>query len=430
MRSPGSAGNAAQKTRQGLRRKEGVMKRESKTPSSSWIREKIFLGMSIGDYVKSNMTLANAIAALILAVAIPVMIYRLVYGLGPSTNLTDTNPWGIWIGVDVLCGIALAAGGLVMGTAYYLFGMKEYHHFVRPAILTSLLGYLFAVFALLFDLGRYYRLPYPMVISYGFTSIMFLIAWHFALYIIILLIEWSPALFEWLNLRRLRSSFQKLAVWATVFGVIIAGGHQSALGGLFLIAPGKIHPLWYSELLPVYFLLSAIIAGLSMVIFESMLTHRVFKTQVGTFDTAEFDRLTMSLGKGASAGLFTYFLLKVFGVAHSDTWQYLFTPYGYWFLVEILGFVLLPAFLFACGARYQNVKLTRWTALVTVLGIVLNRVNTSLVAYNWNATERYYPLWTEVVLTLGVITMGVLAFRWIVNRMAILYDHPEYEKSH
>jgi Ni/Fe-hydrogenase subunit HybB-like protein len=398
--------------------------------ASSWIREKLFLGMSFREYLKSNMTIANGIAAIILAVAIPVMVYRLVYGLGPSTNLTDTNPWGIWIGVDILCGIVLAAGGLVIGTMYYLFGMRQYHHFVRPAILTSLLGYVFAVFALLFDLGRYYRLPYPMVVSFGLTSIMFLIAWHFALYIVALFIEWSPALFEWLNLRKFREFFSKLAVWAAVFGVIIAGGHQSALGALFVIAPGKLHPLWYSELLPVFFLVSAIIAGLSMVIVESMLTHKVFKKQVEHFDHAEFEKLTMNLGKGASAGLIVYFALKVFGLAHSGRWDLLNTVYGYWFLFEILVFALLPAFLFAYGVRYKNVRITRWTAVMTVIGIVLNRINTSLVAFNWNAPERYYPRWTEVAITVGVITMGVLTFRWIVNRMAILHDHPDYESMH
>ncbi len=394
------------------------------------IREKIFLGMTFPEYLKSNLTTGNGIAAIILLISIPVMIYRLIYWLGATTNLTDTNPWGIWIGVDVLCGIALAAGGLVMGTMYYIFGMKEYHHFIRPAILTSLLGYIFAVLGLIFDLGRYYRLPYPMVVSYGLSSIMFLIAWHFALYIIALLVEWSPAFFEWLNLRKMREFFHKLAIWATVFGVIIAGGHQSALGALFLVAPGKLHPLWYSELLPLYFLLSAIIAGLSMVIVESSLTHRVFKKQMENLDSSKFDRLTINLGKGASAGLFTYFALKLFGIAHSNTWTYLSTYYGYWFLFELLVFVLLPSFLYAYAARYKNVRITRWTALLTVIGIVLNRINTSLVAFNWNASERYYPLWTEVVITIGIITMGVLTFRWIVNRMAILYDHPEYKSLH
>lgn len=396
---------------------------------SSWVREKIFLGMTFPEYLKSNLTISNGIAAAILIIAIPVMIYRLVYGLGPSTNLSDTNPWGIWIGVDVLCGIALAAGGLVMGTAYYLFGMKEYHHFVRPAILTSLLGYLFAVFALLFDLGRYYRLPYPMVVSCGLTSVMFLIAWHFSLYILALLAEWSPALFEWLNMEKLRQWSNKLAVWATMFGVIIAVGHQSALGALFLVAPGKLHPLWYSELLPLFFLLSAIIAGLSMVIVESALSHRIFKRQVEHLDQAEFDRLTTNLGKGAAAALVTYFCLKLFGLAHSDNWGLLNTYYGYWFLFEMSVFVLLPAFLFAYGVRYRNARITRWTALLTVAGVVLNRINTSIIAFNWNASERYYPLWTEVVITIGVITMGVLAFRWIVNRMAILRAYPEHRAT-
>jgi Ni/Fe-hydrogenase subunit HybB-like protein len=394
--------------------------------TTSWIQEKIFLGMSFKNYIKSNLTIPNAIAALILSVSIPVMIYRFVFGLGASTNLSDTNPWGFWIGVDVLCGVALAAGGLVIGTAYHLFGMKQFHHFLRPAILTSLLGYLFSVFGLLFDLGRYYRLPYPMVVSFGFSSIMFLIAWHFALYILVLFIEWSPSFLEWINRKTLREWANKLAIWATVFGVIIAGGHQAALGALFIVAPGKLHPLWYSELLPVFFLISAIVAGISIVIFESTLTHRIFKQQVSHFDHGEFDRLTIHLGKGASAALITYFCLKVFGIAHSDTWSLLLTPYGYWFLLESLGFILLPAFLFAVGARYRHISMTRWTALWTVLGIILNRLNTSIIAFNWNAMERYYPHWMEVVITVGIITMEVLAFRWIVNRMAILYDHPDY----
>jgi Ni/Fe-hydrogenase subunit HybB-like protein len=401
-----------------------------KPDSPSWIREKILLGMTFPEYVKANLTLPNAVAAVILAVAIPVMVYRLLYGLGPSTNLSDTNPWGIWIGIDVLCGIALAAGGLVIGTAYHLFGMKDYHHFVKPAILTSLLGYLFSVFGLLFDLGRYYRLPYPMVVSFGFSSIMFLIAWHFALYIMILFTEWSPSLFEWLNLKKLRDFFHKLAIWATVFGVVIAGGHQSALGALFLIAPGKLHPLWYSELLPLYFLLSAIIAGQTMVIFESTLTHKAFKRQLEHFDSAEFDRLTLGLAKGASAALFTYFFLKLFGLAHSNNWIYLFTPYGYWFLFEMLVFVLCPAFVLAYGVRYKNITIARWAAFIAVIGVVLNRINISVIAFNWHAAERYTPHWMEVAITVGIITMEVLAFRWIVNRMAILYDHPEYESSH
>ena len=402
------------------------------TNTNTWFREKILLGMTPRDYIISNFNFPNLIAAGFVGLGVGVMIYRLLFGLGPSTNLSDNYPWGLWIGFDILVGIALAAPGLALGTAVHLFGMKQYHHFVRPAILSSLLGYIFAVFALMFDLGRYYRIPYLLGGSWGFTSILFLIGWHFFLYINICLIEWSPALFEWLNLSKLREFFNKLAIWATIFGVIIAGGHQSALGGLYLLVPNKLHLLWYSSLLPVFFLLSAIFAGIAMVIVESTITHRVFKSQIKNFSHAEFDKLTVGLGKGAASAMFIYFILKLFAIADADTWAYLNTPYGYWFLVELLGFVLLPVFLFTSAARNNNAKVARFAGFITVLGVILNRLNVSIIAYNWDipTSQKYYPLWSEIALSLSVVAMLVLAYRWIVNRMAIMREHPDYESSH
>jgi Ni/Fe-hydrogenase subunit HybB-like protein len=400
--------------------------------TNSWFKEKILLGMTPRDYIISNFNFPNLIAALFVGAGVGVMIYRLFFGLGPSTNLSDNYPWGLWIGFDILVGIALAAPGLTLGTAVHLFGMKEYHHFVRPAILSSLLGYVFAVYALLFDLGRYYRIPYLLGYSWGFSSVLFLIGWHFFLYINICLIEWSPALFEWLNLKKAREFFIKLAIWATIFGVIIAGGHQSALGGLFLVAPGKLHPLWYSALLPVFFLLSAIFAGISMVIVESTITHKVFKNQLKDFDEAKYNRLVIGLGKATGSALFIYFILKIFDLAHSDKWAYLDTPYGYWYLVEILGFILLPALLFTHAARKGKAKLVQFTGFVTALGVILNRLNVSIIAYNWYlpASQKYYPLWSEIALSLGVVAILILAYRFIVNRMAIMYEHPDYESAH
>jgi Ni/Fe-hydrogenase subunit HybB-like protein len=400
--------------------------------TNSWFREKILLGKSNREFINSNATLGNFIAGFIIIFAVIVMIYRLFLGLGPATNLSDNYPWGFWIGFDILIGIALAAPGLTLGTAVHLFGMKKYHHFVRPAILSSLLGYIFAVFALLFDLGRYYRIPYLLGWSWGFSSVLFLIGWHFFLYINICLIEWSPALFEWLNLRKLREVFQKLAIWATIFGVIIAGGHQSALGGLYLIAPAKLHPLWYSMFLPVFFLLSAIFAGISMVIVESTITHGIFKGQLKDFNQAEFDDRTIGLGTAAAAGLFIYFILKIFDVAHSDNWAYLNTFYGFWYLVEVIGFVLLPAMLFASGVRNRNAKLIRLTGFLTVIGVILNRLNVSIFAYNWQfpASMKYYPKWMEISLSIGVVAMLIVAYKFIANRMAIMYDHPDYGSGH
>ncbi|MFZ5905786.1 MAG: NrfD/PsrC family molybdoenzyme membrane anchor subunit [Nitrospirota bacterium] len=400
--------------------------------TNSWFREKILLGKSNRDFIAGLATPGNFILATIAVYGIIVMIYRLFFGLGPSTNLNDNYPWGFWIGFDILVGIALAAPGLTLGTAVHLFGMKDYHHFVRPAILSSLLGYVFAVFALLFDLGRYYRIPYLLGWSWGFSSVLFLIGWHFFLYINICIIEWSPAFFEWLGLRKIREYANKLAIWATIFGVIIAGGHQSALGGLYLIAPAKLHPLWYSMFLPVFFLLSAIFAGIAMVIVESTITHGVFKNQLKNFSQADFDRRTVGLGIGAASALFIYFILKIFDLAHSDNWAYLNTFYGFWYLVEIIGFVLVPAMLFTSGARNRNAQLIRISGFLTVFGVILNRLNVSIFAYNWQlpASMKYFPKWMELSLSFGVVAMLMLAYKFIVNRMAIMHDHPDYESGH
>lgn len=390
--------------------------------NNSWFKEKILLGMSFSEYVSKHATLPFVIAFIILAFSFYSMAYRLIYGLGPATNLSDTYPWGLWISFDILAGIALAAPGLTVGTAVYLFGMKDYKKFARPAILSSLLGYVFAVFALMFDLGRYYRVPYVIGWSWGLNSILFLIAWHFFLYIIICLIEWFPAFFEWLGKDKLRDFFSKLGIWATVFGVIIAGGHQSALGGLFLIAPKKVHPLWYSALLPLFFLISAIFAGISMVIIESTISHKIFKEQLKNFDEEEFNRKTLGLAKSLVGCLFVYLILKLLDLAHYDKWHYLITGYGYWYILEVVGFVLIPAVILINAIKVKDAKIVRVISFIIAVGVILNRFNVSLIAYNWYVplSDKYYPTWMEIALSSGVVVLIVLFYRFIVRRMAIL----------
>lgn len=169
-----------------------------------WVRKNIFLDKSVSEYIGGLFTPFNIVCAIILAVGIPVSVWRFAKGLGATTNLSDTNPWGLWLGFDMFSGVALAAGGFVIGTAVYIFGAKEYKALVRPAILTGFLGYFIAVMGLCFDLGRPWRLPYPMFVSLGVASILFLVAWHVALYLTTQLVEWSPAIFEWLGLKRIR----------------------------------------------------------------------------------------------------------------------------------------------------------------------------------------------------------------------------------
>ena len=396
----------------------------------AWLADKIFMGLPFREYARRLVTPFNFVAAIIVCVGLVLTAIRFTQGLEATTNLNDNYPWGLWIGFDVLCGVALAAGGFVLASTVYLFGLKDYHCLVRPAILTGFLGYFFVVVGLCYDLGRPWRLPYPMLVSYGVTSVMFLVGWHVALYLSVQFLEFCPAIFEWLDLRKVRKWIGYLTIGATVFGVILSTLHQSALGALFLLAPGKVHPLWYSPWIPVFFFVSAVVAGLSMVIFESMLSHRVFHSQVADHDPAHVDRLVLGLGKAASVVLFTYFCLKWLGVAHGQHWDLLTTPYGYWFLLEVFGFVLLPCFLYVYGVRKQSASLIRFTSVLTVLGIILNRLNVSLITFQWDQPVRYFPRWTEFAVTIFVVTLGLLTFRWIVNRMPVLRDDPRYPPEH
>ncbi len=390
--------------------------------AQGFVRDKLLMGLSPLEYLRSLLTLGNGVFALILAVGIPVIVYRFVYGLGAATHLTQTTPWGIWVGIDLLCGIALAAGGFTLATAVYVLGLEKYHPVVRPAILTGFLGYLFAVIGLLCDLGSPWRITVPIFSSWGTRSVMFEVAWCVFLYSIVLFLEFTPSLFEWLGWSRARKYMLKLTIALTVFGVILSTLHQSSLGGLFLLAKGKLHPLWYSPYIPLFFFVSAVVAGLSMVIVESALSHRLFGSQVDQHQEVDLDDLTVGLSRAASIILFAYFFVRLQGLLDSGAFPLLATPYGAWYLFEILGFVLAPSLLFAYGARHRRPVLLRVVAGWTVLGIVVNRLNVSVIAMNWQVSPHYVPSWMEVMATVTIISMGVLTFRWIVNRMPVLHE--------
>lgn len=376
----------------------------------------------------------NIVAGAIVAVGAYLALTRITSGLagiGATGDAAQSQPWGMLIGFNLLCGVPLSAGGFVIGTAVYIFGMKEYKPVVRPAVLVGMLGYFFAVVALLLDVGRPWRLPYPMVVQYGVTSVLFLVAWHVALYLSTQFVEFSPAVFEWLNWKRWRKVAVAVTVGATVFGVILSTLHQSALGALFLIAPTKVHPLWYSPFIGLFFFVSAIAGGLSMVILEGALAQRYFREKAD-LTPEQLDRLTLGLGKAASITLAIYFAIKIIGIAHSDTWHHLTTPIGHWFLFEFLGFALLPCVLFAAGTRERRPRLIRIAATLTILGIILNRLNVAIITFNWYlpADQRLQAHWQEIWLSLSVVTAGVLTYRWAVNRLPVLHKHPKYVDAH
>lgn len=393
-------------------------------PRPSWFNEKILLGMDARQYLRSLVTPFNLVVGVILAVGLPVIGYRFAAGLGATTNLTQSQPWGLWIGFDMMTGIVLAAGGFTLGAAVHLFGMHEYHPIVRPAILTAFLGYLMAVFGLMADLGK----PWNMIMAIryqGSASALFEVAWCVMMYTTVLLLEFLVPAFEWLGWRRAHATLTRAMLALTVLSVVFSTMHQSALGSLFLIAPAKLHPLWYSPYIFIFFFVSAVAAGISMVVVEGTLSHRLFRHRI-TGAHVDMDKLQLGLGKAGAIVLFAYFFLKLQGVAEGRHWDLLFTGWGAWFLLEIVGFVLVPSFLFGYGARHGKVRFVRAGAAMGVLGIALNRLNVSIVAYNWDKPVHYVPSWMEITVSVTLVTLGIVLFRWIANRMPILSEDPRF----
>jgi len=388
--------------------------------SSPAFADRLFLGATAREYARGLLTPGNLAIAGILAVGLPVLAYRFAFGLGAATHLSQQSPWGLWIGFDMLCGMALAAGGYTLAAAVYMFGLKEYRPVVRAAILTGFLGYVFAVIGLLCDLGQPWRIPYPLVYSWGTTSVMFEVGWCVALYTSVLALEFLPAFFEWLGWTTPLRLLGKIELGAIVLGIVLSTLHQSSLGSLFLMAPGKLHPLWYSPYLPVFFFVSSIAAGLAMVIVESRISHRLFHDRTEPARRVDVDRIALGLGRAAAVVLFAYVFLRLQGVAEAGAWRELATPWGAWWLVEVGGFALVPSFIFAYGSRHALIGAVRTAALLAIVGVVLNRINVSIIALHWKNPLVYVPSWMEIVGSVKIVTLGVVTFRWIVNRMPIL----------
>lgn len=377
------------------------------------------------------LTPFNVISIPIMLLGLALIVYRFVYGIGSITNLSQDVPWGLWIGFDVVTGVAFAGGAYVLTFMVYILNMRKYHSIVRVTVLNGFLAYVFYAGALLLDLGRPWNVVNPIIgNSFGVSSVLFLVAWHFLLYMIAQLIEFSPAIAEWLGARRAHKILSGMTIAAVIFGITLSTLHQSGLGALYLMAMDKIHPLWYSEFIPVMFFVSSIFAGLSMVIFEGSITHKVFFSQISEKNDKAQHGIIHGLSKICTGALFAYFFMQLLVFIHGQHWDLLNTPMGYWFLLEMLGFVLLPMLLFFYSYRTNNIKLIKIAALLTMLGVILNRLNVTVIGFRWDMAIRYVPTWMELVVTLAVIFTEIWIFRWVISRMPVLRDSPSWVKEH
>ena len=344
---------------------------------------------------------------------------RFFHGLGAPTTLSDQFPRGIWIGFDALCGIMLTAGGFTLMGAVHVFNIKEWRAIARPALVTAFLGYLLEAFALIFDLGKPWNIWHPLIM-WNPRSVMFLVGWCVMLYLGIMALEFSPVVFERFRLEKPMRILKLLSTPVVITGVVVAVIHQSALGSLYLIVPGKLHPLWYTPLLPVLFFVSALAAGLAMTLFESTMSAR-------HFNHALEKPLLLAIGRVLLIVLVVYNILRVHDLFHTGSYRYAL-QLGYessMFWLEIVLTLVAPIALLLIPKIRNNPVSLYVVSIVTVLGFVVNRLNVAVTGMEAASGVRYAPKWSEVSVTMMMVAFGIFWFAVAVKYLPIFTHEPE-----
>jgi Ni/Fe-hydrogenase subunit HybB-like protein len=374
------------------------------------------------------------IIALIAVAGIAFLAVRYFFGLGAVTNLTQFFPWGIWIGLDVAAGVALAAGGFTTAALGHIWHRDKYEVLVRPALLTALLGYTFVALGVVTDIGRWYYVWHPLIMWNG-NSALFEVGMCVMIYLSVLYIEFLPIVTERfigrVNLPGILSAFNKiidsllrlldrtLNKFMFVFiiaGVVLSCLHQSSLGTLMIIAGEKMHPLWQTPVLPLLFLLSAFSVGFPMVIMESLSASKSFGLK------PEKDVLT-SLSRFVGPILGIYLAAKIGDMFIRESFVYLteLTLPSIMFTIEIVFGVIIPLRMFLSSSVRQSTTGLYIASMLVILGVVLNRFNNFVIAYNPPYTDTsYFPSIGEISVTLGFVALEILLYRAFVMIFPII----------
>ncbi len=374
------------------------------------------------------------------------ILLRLIFGLGSVTNLNNFYPWGIWIGIDVASGVALAAGGFTTAALVEIFHREKYHPLLRPALLTGMLGYTFVAIGVFLDIGRYYNIWHPLIPSmWSGHSALFEVGICVMSYVTVLYIEFIPVVVERFknrvnlpgNLRRLNGFFEKI-LWLldntfcrvmflfTIAGVVLSCMHQSSLGTLLVLAPTKLHSLYWTPIMPLLFLLSAFSVGFPMVIVESMISSKSFGRK------PEMDILgPLSRYIPMICGL--YFAAKMIDWVNRKQLPILFN--GSFIsnvcLIEVLFGVVIPIILLLIPYVRKSPPLLFTAALLVVLGVLFNRINVYVTAFHPPyAPHRYIPSFGEISVTVGLISTLMLLYRIIVTIFPVISTHVTEEVRH
>lgn len=348
---------------------------------------------------------------------------RFAAGIGAVSNMSNAYSFGLWISLDLLCGVALAAGAFTTCAAVYILNLKEFRPLLRPAVLTGFLGYVMVVLALLVDLGRPERI-WHLLIYWNPHSPLFEVGLCVMTYTTVLALEFSPLVFEKLGWMKPLRWVHRITIPLVILGVLLSTLHQSSLGSLFLVMGDKLHPLWHTPLLPLFFFLSAAFVGVAMVIFESTIAANAYGRHQETHLLSRFAKVLPWL-------LGLYLLLKFGELAVAGDLHFLTAASraSAFFWLEILGGVVIPMVLLAVPSFRSQHRWLMSSAVLVILGLMLNRFNVGLIQWVRPVGASYTPHWMEFAISIGVISGGVLAYDWVARNLR-LFDADGAEADH
>jgi Ni/Fe-hydrogenase subunit HybB-like protein len=364
----------------------------------------------------------------LMGIAVIVAMIRYLFGIGPISDLSYSYPWGFWISFDLFTGVAISSGGFLMAGLVYILQIDEFKPLLRPSVLTAFLGYIMVAVALLVDLGHPERIWY-MMIHWNHTSVLLEIGICVMSYLTVLAIEFSPVVFEGIKLNKIAHFIHKFIIPFVILGVVLSTLHQSSLGSLLLIQPAKLHPLWWTPILPILFFVSALAIGLGMIILESSLSSRYFKRGLES-------SLLEKLAKAIPIVLLIYFAIKFGELAYSGELNYLFSggTMSILFWVEILLSVFVPIAWFSFKRNRENPNRLLLGAVIMLVGMILNRFDVSWFAVRhpdplsyiptFMSNVHYLPTLPEISVSVGIFSAGILAFGLAVKYL------PVFESEH
>jgi Ni/Fe-hydrogenase subunit HybB-like protein len=371
----------------------------------------------------SYWTPLTRVLAVLAGIGLATIAVRYALGLRAVSNLSDGYPWGLWISLDVVVGTALGCGGYAVALLVYILNRGQYHPLVRPAVLTSLLGYGLAMFAVVVDLGRPWELWKVPIYFWRWTgSPQLEVALCVMAYAAVLAVELSPAFFE-----RFRTStktrlanfsaaglrlIDRLLPFLLALGMVLPSMHQSTLGTMMLLPGPRLHPLWFTPWLPFLFLVSCLVMGFGIVVVESTLSTRAFGRQP---ETAMLARLA----KVAAGVALFWAVFRVAEVAWSRELPLAFSGRGLAFAAEVLVHLAAVVVLASAARRARPLWQLR-AGMLMVLGGALYRVNTYLVAFRPGENWNYFPTIPEFAITIGMFSLEIALYIWVVRRFPIL----------